>query len=176
MLLCLGLDYRRGGFVDRALEAFKEVLQLDPDEPLRAGRTSRSCYEDQHQWAEAYATRQQLARRRRRAGRQPRPPDEILAFLENEIGQAGAAAQATTREAARRFEAAIERDPRNAPAYLNLGDVRLPAGRRRRRDRDVGAAGRRRRPSAPTSRSPGSRARTPRLGSAGALRRRSAAG
>src|ERR1041385_4764853 len=31
VLLCLGLDYKRGGFVDRALEAFNEVLRLDPD-------------------------------------------------------------------------------------------------------------------------------------------------
>jgi tetratricopeptide (TPR) repeat protein len=30
VLLCLGLDYKRGGFVDRALEAFNEVLRLDP--------------------------------------------------------------------------------------------------------------------------------------------------
>ena len=30
VLLCLGLDYRRGGFVDRAIEAFQEVLRLDP--------------------------------------------------------------------------------------------------------------------------------------------------
>ena len=31
VLLCLGLDFRRGGFVDRALEAFTEVLRSDPD-------------------------------------------------------------------------------------------------------------------------------------------------
>ena len=30
VLLCLGLDFRSGGFVDRAHEAFKEVLRLDP--------------------------------------------------------------------------------------------------------------------------------------------------
>ena len=30
VLLCLGLDYKRGGFVDRALDAFSEVLRLDP--------------------------------------------------------------------------------------------------------------------------------------------------
>ena len=29
VLLCLGLDYKRGGFVERALEAFTEVLRLD---------------------------------------------------------------------------------------------------------------------------------------------------
>ena len=36
VLLCLGLDYRSGGFVDRAIEAFTEVLKLDPRQPLRA--------------------------------------------------------------------------------------------------------------------------------------------
>src|SRR5439155_2505004 len=30
VLLCLGLHYKHGGFVDRALEAFNEVLPLDP--------------------------------------------------------------------------------------------------------------------------------------------------
>ena len=30
VLLCLGLDYKRGGFVDRALDAFNDVLRLDP--------------------------------------------------------------------------------------------------------------------------------------------------
>src|SRR5918996_596506 len=29
VLLCLGLDYKRGGFVERAHEAFTEVLRLD---------------------------------------------------------------------------------------------------------------------------------------------------
>ena len=33
VLLCLGLDFRHAGFVDRALEAFKDVVRLDPDGP-----------------------------------------------------------------------------------------------------------------------------------------------
>ena len=36
VLLCLGLDFKRGGFVDRALEAFNEVIRLDPTQPVRA--------------------------------------------------------------------------------------------------------------------------------------------
>jgi hypothetical protein len=36
VLLCLGLDFRHGGFVDRAVGAFQDVLRLDPSEPLRA--------------------------------------------------------------------------------------------------------------------------------------------
>jgi lipopolysaccharide assembly protein B len=52
---------------------------------------------------------------------------QILAFLENEIGLAALKRQELP-EAARRFEAAIALDPRNAPGYLNLGDVRLIEG------------------------------------------------
>ena len=63
VLLCLGLDYRRGGFVDRALEAFTEVLRLDPENQYALSNLEK-LYEDQHQWADAYATRQKLAARR----------------------------------------------------------------------------------------------------------------
>jgi tetratricopeptide (TPR) repeat protein len=41
-LLCLGLDFKRGGFVDRAFEAFTEVLRLDPQN-YYAWSTRRSC-------------------------------------------------------------------------------------------------------------------------------------
>ena len=124
VLLCLGLDYKRGGFVDRALEAFTEVLRLDPDNEYALSNLEK-LYEEQHQWNEAYATRRKLA-----AGdtdsAQPRH-QEILAFLENELGT-----QALKRmdyaEAARHFAAAIDLDPKNTPAYLNLGDVRFYQG------------------------------------------------
>ena len=55
VLLCLGLDYKRGGFVDRALEAFNEVLRLDPKNDTRWS-TSQKLHEEQHQWTEAYDT------------------------------------------------------------------------------------------------------------------------
>src|SRR6185436_18670670 len=83
VLLCLGLDYRRGGFVDRAVSAFTEVLRLDPENEAALVNLEK-LQEDQHQWQEAYVTRQRLAHL---AG----PPDHpgsqsILAFLENELG------------------------------------------------------------------------------------------
>jgi lipopolysaccharide biosynthesis regulator YciM len=53
---------------------------------------------------------------------------EILAFLENELGQQ-AMRQGDYQQAARRFEAAIELDPRNAPAHLSIGDLRFEEGR-----------------------------------------------
>ena len=125
VLLCLGLDYKRGGFVDRALEAFTEVLRLDPDNQY-ALLNLEKLYEEQHQWTEAYATRQKLAAAHGEESAAPRH-QEILAFLENELGSE-ALKRMEYAGAARRFEAAIELDPNNAPAHLNLGDVRFYRG------------------------------------------------
>ena len=124
VLLCLGLDYKRGGFVDRALEAFTEVLRLDPENQYALSNLEK-LYEEQHQWTEAYAMRQKLAAR---GGAVEQPQHQaILAFLENEIGLT-ALKRDDLAEAARRFDAAIELDEKNAPAYLNVGDVRLRQG------------------------------------------------
>jgi lipopolysaccharide assembly protein B len=121
VLLCLGLDYKHGGFVDRALEAFSEVLRLDPQNRYAMSNLEK-LHEEQHQWTEAYAMRQKLAARDK--PEQQARHQAILAFLENEIGLA-ALKQLEYKEAARRFEAAIDLDADNAPAYLNLGDVLL---------------------------------------------------
>ena len=128
VLLCLGLDYRSGGFVDRAIAAFSEVLKLDPDNRYALSNLEK-LYEDQHQWKEAYAMRQRLAAVSASPNGGPDSPrhDEVLAFLENEFGQA-ALKSGDMHEASRRFEAAIERDPRNTPAHLSLGDVSVRHG------------------------------------------------
>jgi lipopolysaccharide biosynthesis regulator YciM len=122
--LCLGLDYRRGGFVDRAAAAFTEVLKLDPNSEAALVNLEK-LQEDQHQWQEAYVTRQRLAQL---AG----PPDQpksqsILAFLENEIGLQ-ALQEGHLDEAARRFEAAIDADGTIVTAFIHLGDVRRRQG------------------------------------------------
>lgn len=128
VLLCLGLDYRSGGFVDRAIEAFTEVLRLDPQNRYALSNLEK-LYEDQHQWPEAYETRQKLASLNDGASQDAAPRHkEILAFLENEFGQAALRGN-DYNEAARRFDAAIELDPSNVPAHLNLGDVRFHEGR-----------------------------------------------
>lgn len=121
VLLCLGLDYKRGGFVDRALDAFTEVLRLDPKNEYALVNLQK-LHEEQHQWSEAYDTRQRLTSL---SAIESKPQNEaILAFLENEIGLE-AMRRKDLPEAARRFQAAIGLDKRAIPAYLNLGDVRL---------------------------------------------------
>src|SRR4249919_2975220 len=84
VLLCLSLDYRRGGFVDRAIEAFSEVLRLDPQNQYALSNLEK-LYEEQHQWADAYATRQELASRAEPATTAKH--HETLGYLENEIGR-----------------------------------------------------------------------------------------
>lgn len=124
VLLCLGLDFKRGGFVDRALEAFNEVLRLDPHNQY-ALLYLQKLHEEQHQWPDAYRIRQRLVEL---SGPDTQPRNQaILAFLENEMGLASLKA-GRLDEAARHFTSAIGLDAVTAPAYLNLGDVRLRQG------------------------------------------------
>jgi lipopolysaccharide biosynthesis regulator YciM len=123
VLLCLGLDYKRGGFVDRALDAFNEVLRLDPKNE-HALVNLQKLHEEQHQWTDAYDTRQRLTK----LAATDAQSQAILAFLENEIGLE-AMRRKDYGEAARRFRGAIDLDARAVPAYLNLGDVRIAEGK-----------------------------------------------
>jgi lipopolysaccharide biosynthesis regulator YciM len=131
VLLCLGLDYKRGGFVDRALEAFNEVLRLDPKNEYALVNLQK-LHEEQHQWTEAYDTRRRLSTLTKTG--EPSQNQAILAFLDNEIGLE-AMRRKDYPEAIRRFEAAIDLDARAVPAYLNLGDVRVA----QERDHDAAA-------------------------------------
>ena len=123
VLLCLGLDYRHGGFVDRALEAFQEVLRLDPKNRYALVNLQK-LHEDQHQWGDALQVREQVAKID--VGRRP-DDHQILGFLRNEIGSAQKDAGELSA-AARTFAQAIDVDARTVPAYLSLGDVRERQG------------------------------------------------
>ena len=124
VLLCLGLDFRRGGFVDRALEAFQEVLRFDGDNQY-ALLNLEKLHEEQQQWDEAYTIRTRLAALADDA--QEPKHQAILAFLETQLGL-----QALTRTdgatAVSRFKSAIELDAGAVPAYLNLGDMQRRDG------------------------------------------------
>src|SRR5262249_52780246 len=83
----------------------------------------QKLHEEQHQWSEAFDTRQRLAKLTSNDDERPQN-QAILAFLENEIGL-----QAVRRKdyagAIPRVQGAIDLAPRAVPAYLNLGDVRV---------------------------------------------------
>jgi lipopolysaccharide assembly protein B len=118
VVLCLGLDFKRGGFVDRALEAFNEVIRLDPHNQY-ALLNIEKLHEDQHQWQEAYEVRRSIGSH---AGADDTRSQAILAFLENEMGLQ-AVARGDYTGALARFQSAIDLDSGVVPAYLNLGDI-----------------------------------------------------
>ncbi len=119
VLLCLGLDYKRGGFVDRAVEAFIEVLRLDPGNEYALANLEK-LHEEQQQWTEAYATRQKLDAISSPADKPKHR--RILAYLEGALGRE-ALRGGDTAEASRRFRAAVDLDSKNLPARLDLGDL-----------------------------------------------------
>jgi lipopolysaccharide biosynthesis regulator YciM len=123
ILLCLGLDFRRGGFVDRALDAFQQVLQLDPRNRYALVQLEK-LHEDQRQWTDALRVRERIAAL---GGGREADDRRILGFLKNEIGSVQHES-GDTAAAAQAYIAALETDPGIVPAYLNLGDVRERQG------------------------------------------------
>jgi lipopolysaccharide biosynthesis regulator YciM len=118
-LLCLGLDFRHGGFVDRALEAFQEVIRLDPRNRYALVNLQK-LHEDQQQWADAASVREQIAMiDNGQTGNRNR---QILGFLRYEIGSAQARA-ADRHAAVNSFRQALDIDSSTVPAYLSLGDL-----------------------------------------------------
>ena len=83
VLLCLGLDYKHGGFIDRALETFLEVVRLDPRNRY-AFVNLQKLYEDQRQWVEAAAVREKIAAI---DDDKQESNSQILGFLRNEVGE-----------------------------------------------------------------------------------------
>jgi lipopolysaccharide biosynthesis regulator YciM len=123
VLLCLGLDYRHGGFVDRALEAFQEVVLLDPQNRYALVNLQK-LYEDQQQWAEAAGVREQIVKIDE--GRRPED-QQILGFLRAQVGSAQVR-DGQRATAAASFRDALDADPHTVPAYLHLGELRAQEG------------------------------------------------
>ena len=123
-LLCLGLDYRHGGFIDRAIEAFQEVLRLDPPNQYALLNLQR-LHEHQRQWADAAAI---LERTAAANGSDADRHNQIRAFLRSEMGS-DAARAGDLAGAADAFRDALTIDSRTAPAYLGLGDIHERGGR-----------------------------------------------
>lgn len=112
---CLGMDYRKAGFLDRAGESFSEVLNLDPRN-LHALTGMLKLHEEQRQWREAYELQTRLSRLRKT------DDSLVLGFLQARLGEE--AARAGQAEAAERaFRTALSLDNRVFPAHLGLADL-----------------------------------------------------
>lgn len=114
-LLCLGVDFKRAGFRDRAAETLQEVLRLDPKNSYALLHLLRT-YEEEQNWEQALAVLQKLD------AVTNEPNANLAAFLHDRTGEA-ALAKGDEKQAARSFETAIQYDRTLTPSYLHLGDL-----------------------------------------------------
>ena len=114
-LLCLGMDFKRAGFRDRAADTLQEVLRLDPDNSYALLHLLRT-HEEEQNWEQALAVLQRLD------ATTDEPNTTLAAFIHDRAGEAAVTAGEDKR-AARSFETAIQYDRTLTPPYLHLGDL-----------------------------------------------------
>jgi lipopolysaccharide biosynthesis regulator YciM len=114
-LIDLGVDYRKGGFFNRALETFSNVLQKQPSS-LETLVEVEKIYEEMKDWPNAFATRQRVARLVK--GNHA----HILAHHQTEMGKVSLETGDISK-AKSGFKSALSIDPKCIDAYLHLGDL-----------------------------------------------------
>jgi len=115
VLACLGMDFRKAGFLDRASRSFAEVLDVDPRN-IHALVGLQKLHEEQHQWREAYDVQTRISRLRKT------DDSVVLGHLQAAMGQQAAAAG--DREGAESaFKTALSLDRRVVPAHIGLAEL-----------------------------------------------------
>ena len=116
-LLDLGLDYRKGGFLSRALDAFQKVLQKQPSN-IRTLEEIEKIYEEMKDWENAFVTRQKIA------GYSKGDHKNILAHQQTEMGKLNRE-RGDFSKAKSCYKKAVSIDEGCVDAYLHLGDLYL---------------------------------------------------
>ena len=124
VLLCLGLDYRRGGFVDRAVRRVLRCPEARPEQRAGAGQPREAAGRPA---PVAGGLRHAAAPG---ADRRAARPAEVAADprVSRKRTRAAGAKEGRLDDAIRRFEAAIDLDRGVMPAYLHLGDAQAQQG------------------------------------------------
>lgn len=115
-LLCLGMDFKRAGFRNRAMDTFNEVVAIEPDNAY-ALRNLVKIHEEEQAWETALHAHAKLSRV---TGEEE--DSTLRAFLYEQIGQAAWRASEEPR-ARRAFDESVRSDPELPPAYLHHGDL-----------------------------------------------------
>ncbi len=119
-LFDLGLDYKKGGFLDRALDAFLNVLKKQPSN-LSTLEELEKIYEEMKDWESAFSMRQKIAKLSKG------DHSHILAHHKTEAGKVLfekgdiAKARSTLKKAISINKGCID-------AYLHLGDLFMSTG------------------------------------------------
>lgn len=111
----LGKDYRKGGFLNRALKTFLEVARHNPSD-VKTLKEIEKIYEELKDWENAYDTRQKIARLEKG------DHEHILAHHLVETGKI-CQDKGDPGRAKSLFSKAASTDRRCVDAYLHLGDL-----------------------------------------------------
>jgi lipopolysaccharide biosynthesis regulator YciM len=111
----LGLDYRKGGFLSRAISTFQEVLDSDPNN-IEALKQIERIYEDVYDWEKAFETRQAISRLVKGEHR------HILAHHQTELGKIQEKDGDILR-AEKSYKKALSIFDKCVDVYLHLGDL-----------------------------------------------------
>ena len=114
-LFDLGLDYRKGGFLDRALETFLGALKEQPSN-VETLEEIEKIYEELKDWENAFSTRHKIARMVKG------DHSHILAHHQTEKGKAFQD-RGELSKAKSSFKKAISISEGCVDAYLHLGDL-----------------------------------------------------
>lgn len=111
----LSLDYRKAGFVNRAIDAFEKVLEMDRNH-LNSYVQLLELYEDIRDWEKAYQTQQSISKLRKS------DDFNVLAHHQAELGKSFVE-QGLNNLAKKTFKKAVSLDKMCVDAYLHLGDL-----------------------------------------------------
>lgn len=114
VLVALGTDFRKAGFLDRATSTLEEVLDRDPRN-IAALVEMQRLYEEQRRWRDAYGIRTRLARLRKT------DDSRVLGHLQAEMGRE-ALQRGDVPSAEEAFRTALSLDRTVLPAHLGLAD------------------------------------------------------
>jgi lipopolysaccharide biosynthesis regulator YciM len=123
-LLGLAGDFRQGGFLQRAIAAYEEVLARRPRDVV-ALRALVRLHADVRQYPRALALARLLARVEGRDGR----AEEAELLVE---AAEAAHAEGRSDDARRALKRALRRDPGHARAWIDLGHLEAERGRTKR--------------------------------------------
>lgn len=116
----LSLDYKKAGFVKRAISSFEEVLRLD-NQHLDGHLQLLELYEDVKDWESAYQTQLWISKSRRS------DDNHVLAHYQTELGKC-LSEQGLNTQAKKAFKKAISLNRKCSDAYLHLGDLLYSEG------------------------------------------------
>jgi lipopolysaccharide biosynthesis regulator YciM len=114
-LFDLGLDYKKGGLLDRALETFLDVLKKQPSNVITLEEIEK-IYEEMKDWENAFNIRQKLSKLVKDKH------NNILAHHQTELGKQYVE-EGEPVKAKASFKKAISIHKECVDAYLHLGDL-----------------------------------------------------